>query len=84
MFDLPTPHPMFDSFCWWFGIFNSIPKECQISQLATNCQLVNMQFYNFQIHINYLDHEWLCATAYLGYSKRNQNTQIILDKSIPV
>ena len=43
-----------------------------------------MQFYKFQIHINYLDHEWLCAAASLGYSKRNQNTQIILDKSLQV
>ena len=63
---------------WWFGFFNSIPKGCQISQLATNCQLVNMQFYKFQIHINYLDHEWLCAIASLGYSKNRALLGVLL------
>ena len=37
-----------------------------------------MQFYKFQIHINYLDHEWLCATASLGYSKNRALLGVLL------
>ena len=50
----------------WFGIFNSTPKECQISQLATICQLVNMHFHTPQIYSFMKNHEDMCAIASLG------------------
>ena len=51
---------------WWFGIFNSTPKECQISQLATICQLVNMHFHTPQIYSFMKNNEDMCAIASLG------------------
>ena len=54
--------------------------KLHVDKLAIGGELRNLTFFRDTVK----NAKWLCATAYLGYSKRNQNTQIILDKSIPV